>query len=1197
MTTDDPKSNDQFSLSSLKVTEGVISSNEILNDMKRLATIVLKTTVAMVFVINKELPLIISQFGLNESLASQQQFPLPNSIVSQIASTKPPLIISDIRTHPITLTNSATTDIDFISCLGIPLTFKVEESQILFCVFDNKARDWTAHDIDTLKGLSTIIGHEVERNNNTDLAIGKSKHFTNSNIVDQQSQMLTFINNLTNKLYQAQTSEAVANIAVDEVMKHWRATIGAVYLFNPKQNVLELIETRSLHAHREMVSREISLDKSLAGEAIRTSTVLNSYEMPANHPLQPQVRIACQILDVSQIVIIPMLHRDSVIGTLNLGFQRDVDFNQSLKDGLYTVATSIGLAVANAKTVDTLLAKEQELRMVKQLAKFGSWEWDLSTQVITWTEEVYRLFGVPYGTPLVFDDYASHVHPDDTPENAEKIVNAIEGDTQQFYLEHRFINESGEVGYMWVNANINRDEDGNAVSLFGTAQDVTEAWYAEQSLRESEKRFHKAFIDNPAAMIISKADSDVITDANSAFLTVSGYQRHEVINRTPAELELWIRPKTQEERIQHLLNQTNIDREEIQLRTKHDEQRAVYVSRNIIEFNNTNHNLTMLIDVTEQKRAEDQLRQREKLASDFQRKLRALHAVALDLGRRDTLDALYQSSVTFAIKHLGFERMQLVFADVEKSMLYGVYGSDEHGRIQNYQGTSWQLESDSPEFNMIQQKNPAILHDDASIMSGNRVIGRGWVITALLDNGQNTVGYITTDSFLSKTLPQPYFVDIMALYGDTLGHLILRKRTELELQLYIERLQVLHELDQAILLINKPEKIAEEIVYPLRKLLDCNFIAIAQYNSNEKQLETIASTIDVLDELSIIDISDEDLQLLLTNKSVIISDLEKRKTLNSNLLYLLSQGIMRYTVFPLIDNRQLLGIIVINNAHNEPLTEQQTEIIEQISTQLAIVFRQAILNEQLQKYASNLATLVEERTAQLQAKTQELEAFNYSVSHDLRTPLRAITAFSNNLQSRYQSEFPEKALFYLQRIEVNAVRMGILIENLLELSRLGRTKLDIQPVDMTALVKEIVTDITKNDQLGSANITISNLHHCHADRTLIHQVWTNLIYNALKYSSREQTPEIEIGSQINEDNQHVYFIKDNGVGFDMAYYSHLFGVFERLVNDEDFEGTGIGLAITKRVVIRHNGNIWAESALNNGAKFYFTVGKVENNSL
>ena len=492
MTTNDRKSSDQFSLSSLKVSKRAISSNKILDDTTRLATTVLKTMAAMIFIINEESHLIISQFGLDKSLESQQQFPLPNSVVSQIATTTPPLIISDIRTHPLTLNNSATTNIDFISCLGISLTFKVEGLQIFYYVFDGKARDWTTHDIDTFKELSTIIGHEVQRYDRiTQLAIGKSAHIPNTKIVDQQSQMLTFINNLTNKLYQAQTSEAVANIAVDEVMKHWRATIGAVYLFNPKQNVLELIETRSLHAHREMVSHEISLDKSLAGEAVRTSTVLNSYEMPANHPLQPQVRIACQILDVSQIVIIPMLHRDSVIGTLNLGFQRDVDFNQPLMDGLYTVATSIGLAVANAKTVDTLIAKEQELRMVKQLAKFGSWTWDLSTQVITWTEEVYRLFGVPYGTSLVFDDYASHVHPDDTPENAEKITNAIEGDTKQFYLEHRFINESGDVGYMWVNANINRDEDGNAISLFGTAQDVTEAWYAEQSCARVKNVFIK----------------------------------------------------------------------------------------------------------------------------------------------------------------------------------------------------------------------------------------------------------------------------------------------------------------------------------------------------------------------------------------------------------------------------------------------------------------------------------------------------------------------------------------------------------------------------------------------------------------------------------------------------------------------------------------------------------------------------------
>ena len=239
------------------------------------------------------------------------------------------------------------------------------------------------------------------------------------------------------------------------------------------------------------------------------------------------------------------------------------------------------------------------------------------------------------------------------------------------------------------------------------------------------------------------------------------------------------------------------------------------------------------------------------------------------------------------------------------------------------------------------------------------------------------------------------------------------------------------------------------------------------------------------------------------------------------------------------------------------------------------------LNEQLDKR-------VRDRTAELEAANRELESFSYSVSHDLRAPLRAINGFSNLLISDYADKLSGEALMYLDKVKENANKMASLIDDLLTFSRLSRNPLKKRRVDLRGLVVQVIEEL--HTEMGEREVKwqIGELLPCQADPSLLKQVYANLIGNALKYTRPRPAPVIEIGSR-QLRGQTVYHVRDNGVGFDMKYAGNLFGVFQRLHSEAEFEGTGIGLAIVQRIVNRHGGKIWAESEVDKGATFFFTL--------
>jgi signal transduction histidine kinase len=262
------------------------------------------------------------------------------------------------------------------------------------------------------------------------------------------------------------------------------------------------------------------------------------------------------------------------------------------------------------------------------------------------------------------------------------------------------------------------------------------------------------------------------------------------------------------------------------------------------------------------------------------------------------------------------------------------------------------------------------------------------------------------------------------------------------------------------------------------------------------------------------------------------------------------------------------------------LTDAFNQMLTQIQEQ----------NQALSEFSQKLEQKVTERTGELEAANKELEAFSYSVSHDLRAPLRAIHGYMNIFKEDYVEQLDDEAKRLTNNVLSNAKKMGQLIDDLLAFSRLGRKELMKSMVPMKYVVNTIWEELSRMEGTRSIEFILKELPDSYADSTTIKHVWSNLISNALKYSGHKEKTVIEIGAEENEEFI-TYYIKDNGVGFNMSYYDKLFGVFQRLHSANEFEGTGVGLAIVQRIIMKHGGKIWAEAKPNEGATFYFSLPK------
>ena len=274
--------------------------------------------------------------------------------------------------------------------------------------------------------------------------------------------------------------------------------------------------------------------------------------------------------------------------------------------------------------------------------------------------------------------------------------------------------------------------------------------------------------------------------------------------------------------------------------------------------------------------------------------------------------------------------------------------------------------------------------------------------------------------------------------------------------------------------------------------------------------------------------------------------------------------------------------------YNTPLIAENGDIIG-VASLVDDVTEKIAIQDELKQHRDQLEDLVTARTFEIKEINNELESFSYSVSHDLRTPLRAIDGFSSALLEDYAEQLPDDAKDLLNRIIKNTQRMSQLINDLLSLSRTSREKLKPDEINLGHIAEEVITEYQHNHPNNKFSYNVQTVPDCLGDQRLMKAALENLVSNAYKYSAKQAKPHIAIGSQ--KTNDHVtYFIKDNGVGFNMEYADNLFGAFQRLHNNTDFPGTGIGLATVKRIINRHGGRIWADAKVDQGATFYWTMG-------
>ncbi len=428
-----------------------------------------------------------------------------------------------------------------------------------------------------------------------------------------------------------------------------------------------------------------------------------------------------------------------------------------------------------------------------------------------------------------------------------------------------------------------------------------------------------------------------------------------------------------------------------------------------------------------------------------------------------------------------------------------------------------------------------------------------------------------------------------------------RKKAEEDIRIHSMRLQNLHMIDQAILqAIESPEAVVQTAIHHIRELLSCQRVSVGIFDLEKKEVLVYAADVDGKTIVQVGKVLTEEMygviDVLRQSKMETVEDMSMVTSPSLVNLILQAEGIQSSINVALVSELEMYGVLNVGWEKSKTITAEETEIAGEVANQITIAIEKARLLKETKGYASELENRVMQRTEQLEAANKELEAFSYSVSHDLRAPLRHISGFSEMLIKDIQKQLTDKEKHYLDIINSSAKKMGNLIDDLLSFSRSGRSEIKKRTFNMNLVVDEVLVQakLIIGDRKIDWNIAV--LPVIYGDYNLLRLVWVNLLDNALKYTRTRKKTVIQIDCK-EETEEYVFSIRDNGVGFDMQYAGKLFGVFQRLHSTAEFEGTGIGLANVRRIISKHGGRTWAEAKLNKGATFYFTLPKNKENKL
>jgi signal transduction histidine kinase len=425
-----------------------------------------------------------------------------------------------------------------------------------------------------------------------------------------------------------------------------------------------------------------------------------------------------------------------------------------------------------------------------------------------------------------------------------------------------------------------------------------------------------------------------------------------------------------------------------------------------------------------------------------------------------------------------------------------------------------------------------------------------------------------------------------------------RKRAEEALRRYAERLRILQEIDRAILAAQSPAAMAQAALGHLYTLIPCWWAGIWLIDWQARQSVVFASVsrdtpkFPVGTRVSLEDVvHDKDLAMLQSGQVYIVDDVRTLPSPSAIVRALQAEGLRSYVRVPLVAQGELIGSLNLWSDQVDAFTAEQVDIAREVADQMAIGIQQARLYEQVQRHAADLEQRVAERTAELREINVELESFSYSVSHDLRTPLRSIQGFAQILLEEYDDRLEAVGRDYLQRIVAAARRMDTLTEDILSYSRLSRAALELIPISLEDVVEEVLMQLEAEIRDKEAHVTVEKpLPQVMGHYATLVQVVANLLANGLKFVAPGVRPQVQVWTEERDDRVRLR-LRDNGIGIASEYQERIFRVFERLHGMETYAGTGIGLAVVRKGIERLGGQVGVESAPGQGSTFWVELPK------
>ena len=782
-----------------------------------------------------------------------------------------------------------------------------------------------------------------------------------------------------------------------------------------------------------------------------------------------------------------------------------------------------------------------DLNHAQAVAHIGSWVYDIAGGELRPSAEACRILGLPEGLsgghPGSRDAHLAQVHPDDRAV-VERARQAALAAGPAFDIEHRILS-GATVRWVSQKAAIESAADGTALRAIGTVHDITERRRAESGLRASEQKFAKAFQASPDLMAITRRSDNRYLDVNEAFEHTTGHARDDVVGRTSLEIDLWFNADERDGLTAILNQEGRVRKAEVGLRKKAGAAIACEMSLEIIEIEGVQCVLSVTQDVTQRKAVAQALH-------DSEERFRGLTALSSDWyweqdeNLRFTMISagIAKGSDIEAAAHLGKTRWELPYANLSPDTIAA------HDAV---------LAARRPfrDFVITRPGRDGKLH--IGLLSGEPVFDRDGRF-----RGYRGVGRDITQTKRNS--------DLMAAEKLLLERLANSAPLPDLLRALCTSIEAIFAMGARCSVL-----LSDEAGRCLR---------LGAAPSLPEAYNQATDGIIIGPGMGSCGTSAH------TGQPAIAADLLTDPNWDEFRSVALEHGLRACWSFPIIGAHKVLGTFAIYFPHSCAPDDADFQTMERILDLSRIAIERSREQRQILELNADLEQRVERRTAELQSSVAALESFSYSVAHDLRAPLRAIDGYTSIVLLDHGTSLPEEGRQMLRRASDSVRNLAVLIEGLLNLSRVSRTPATLQAVDMQALVLAVAEEVGSS-RPGKVRLEVSPLPPAVGDPALLRQVWRNLIDNAAKFSAQQETPLIEIGALPGEEP--AYYVRDHGVGFDMAYESRLFGVFERLHAPGQFEGNGVGLAIVKRIIEHHRGRVWASSTPGEGATFYFSL--------